>query len=273
MRTRRPSIVPRVTTIDTSVPHEARVYDYILGGKDNYEVDRAAAGQILQVVPQMRAWARQNRAFLKRAVQYVAGQGVSQFFDIGTGLPTAENTHEVAHAVNPDARIVYADYDPIVLTHARALLVGGGTAYIEGDLRQPSALLDAARETLDFTQPIALMLIAILHHLPDDEDPGAHVRTLLDAVPAGSYLVMTHGTYDFLDPADAARLDQVLTSSPMPFRARTRAEVESTFLADLQLVEPGIAPTTGWRVETGEVGTPPDTSSAGHWAVVARKSA
>ncbi len=263
-----------MTGIDTSTPHEARVYDYILGGKDNYEVDRAAGDQILQVVPQMRAWARQNRGFLKRAVQYVAEQGVSQFFDIGTGLPTAENTHEVAHAVDPDARVVYVDYDPIVLAHARALLASGdNTAYIQGDLRQPAALLDAARETLDFDRPVAVLLIAVLHHLADDEDPGAHVRTLLDAVPAGSYLVMTHGTYDFLDPADAAQLDQVLTASPMPFRARTRAEVEATFLAGLELVEPGMAPTTGWRVETGDTGTPPDTGGAGHWAVVARKTA
>jgi hypothetical protein len=204
----------------------------------------------------------------------VAKQGVSQFLDIGTGLPTAENTHEVAHAVNPDAQVVYVDYDPLVLAHARALLVGGNrTAYIQGDLRQPAALLDEARQTLDFDKPVAVLLIAVLHHLPDDEDPGAHVRMLLDAVPTGSYLVMTHGTYDFLDPADAARLDQVLTSSPMPFRARSRAEIEAAFLTDLELVEPGLAPTTGWRIEVGEIGTSPDTGSAGHWAVVARKTA
>lgn len=263
-----------MTGIDRSIPHEARVYDYILGGKDNYEVDRVAADQILQVVPQMRTWARQNRGFLKRAVRYVAEQGVSQFLDIGTGLPTAENTHEVAHAVDPDARVVYVDYDPVVLAHARALLVGGDrTAYVQGDLRQPAALLDGARETLDLHQPVAVLLIAILHHLPDGEDPGGHVRTLLDAVPTGSYLVMTHGTYDFLDPADAARLDEVLTASPMPFRARSRAEIEAAFLTGLELVEPGLAPTTGWRLELGEIGTSPDTSSAGHWAVVARKTA
>jgi hypothetical protein len=259
--------------IDTTVPHEARVYDYILGGKDNYEVDRAAADQILQVVPQMRTWARQNRGFLKRAVRYVAEQGVRQFLDIGTGLPTAENTHEVAHQVDPGARVVYVDYDPLVLAHARVLLEGGNTAYVQGDLRRPEELLDAARETLDLDEPVAVMLIAILHHLSDDEDPGACVRTVLDAVPVGSYLVLTHGTYDFLDPADAERLHQVLTSSPMPFRARTRAEVEETFLAGLELVGPGMAPTTGWRVETGEVGIVPGTGGAGHWAVVARKTA
>jgi SAM-dependent methyltransferase len=254
-----------VSELDTSIPHEARVYDYILGGKSNYEVDRLAGDQILRVTPQMREQARQNRQFLKRAVQFVAGRGVDQFLDIGTGLPTVENTHEVAHRANPRARVVYTDYDPLVLTHARALLdPAGSTAYLQHDLRRPDELVAEARQILDFDRPVAVMLVAVLHHLRDDERPDEHVRRILDAVPAGSHLVLSHATYDFLDPAGAAELHAVLEGSPMTFRARDRGEVEAMFLGGLEVVPPGLVATTQWP-DGGETGT------AGHWAAVARK--
>jgi SAM-dependent methyltransferase len=259
--------------IDTSIPHEARVYDYLLGGKDNYAVDRAVGDQILQVTPQMPVWARHNREFLNRAVRFVAGQGIDQFLDIGTGLPTQANTHEAAHRVNPDARVVYVDYDPIVLAHAQALLdPKGTTAYIENDLRESARLLVEAGKFLDLNRPTAIMLVAVLHHIRDDEAPGAHVRALLDAVPVGSYLVLSHATYDFLDPDDARALRDVLDNSPMTFRARTREEIDRAFLTDLDIVEPGLVATTDWRIEPGDIGTAPDTTRAGHWAVVARKT-
>jgi hypothetical protein len=261
-----------VPEIDTSTPHEARVYDYLLGGKSNYGVDRQAAEQILQVTPQMPAWARQNRQFLKRAVQFVAGEGIDQFLDIGTGLPTVENTHEVAHGINPDARVVYTDYDPLVLAHARALLdPAGSTAYLQQDLRRPDELVAGAREILDFDRPIAVMLVAVLHHLRDDDTPEVHVRRILDAVPTGSYLVLSHATYDFLPSEQAAELKAVLDHSPMTFRARDRHEVEEAFLGGLEVVPPGLVATTEWRREGGIIGTVPDTGRAGHWAVVARK--
>ena len=258
--------------IDTSIPHEARVYDYLLGGKDNYAVDRAVGDQILQVTPQMPVWAKHNRAFLNRAVGFVARQGIDQFLDIGTGLPTVANTHEAAHQANPDARVVYVDYDPIVLAHAQALLdPGGSTAYIESDLRDPARLLAEAGKFLDLSRPTAIMLVAILHHIRDDEAPEKHVRALLDAVPVGSYLVLSHATYDFLDPDAARALRDVLDNSPMTFRARTRDEVKRAFLTGLEVVDPGVVATTDWWIEPGDIGTAPDATRAGHWAVVARK--
>ncbi|WP_214405401.1 SAM-dependent methyltransferase [Pseudonocardia lacus] len=260
--------------LDTSVPHEARVYDYLLGGKSNYGVDREAGDAILQVTPQMPVWAKQNRQFLKRAVRFVAGEGIDQFLDIGTGLPTVENTHEVALAANPAARVVYTDYDPMVLAHARVLLdAADSTAYLQHDLRQPDELIADARELLDFDRPIAVMLVAVLHHLRDEESPEVHVRRILDAVPAGSYLVLSHATYDFLTPSYAAELHEVLSHSPMTFRARSRDEVQDAFLTGgLDVVPPGLVATTEWRMDNGDIGTTPDTSQAGHWAAVARKT-
>jgi hypothetical protein len=258
--------------VDTSTPHEARVYDYILGGKDNYAVDRAVGDAMLQVTPQLPVWARHNRAFLKRAVTFVAAQGVDQFLDIGTGLPTVENTHEVAERVNPDARVVYVDYDPLVLAHARVLLDSPGTAYVMGDLRRPDEILAQARETLDFDRPIALMLVAILHHLRDDERPYDLVRHVLDALPTGSYLVLSHGTLDFLEPERAREVQAVYDRAPMTMRGRSRAEVER-FLDGLEVVEPGVVATVAWRAGgSGGIGSAPDTSEAGHWAAVARKA-
>jgi hypothetical protein len=256
--------------IDTSRPHEARVYDYILGGKDNYAVDREMGDQILRAMPWMPESAKNNRAFLKRTVRFVVDAGVDQFLDIGTGLPTVENTHEVAQASNPAARVVYVDYDPIVLAHARVLLTGGHTAYIHADIRQPRHILDEAAAHLDFERPVAVMLVAILHHLLDEDAPFEHVRTLLDAVPSGSYLILTHASLDFLEPDAAAELDAIFKTSGVQFQTRTRSDVER-LVAGLEIVEPGIVPTTAWRPDIRLVGAEPGVKGAGHWGVVARK--
>ena len=187
---------------DTSVAHQARMYDYLLGGKDNYAADRAAAEAWVKIDPDAAFSARENRAFLGRAVRYLAGEaGIRQFLDIGTGIPTAGNTHEVAQAIAPDARVVYVDYDPIVLAHARTLLDGsepGTTEYIDADLRDTGTILERAAELLDFTRPVAVTLLAILHAIPDADDPHAIVATLLDAVPSGSYLAVSHLGSDLL---------------------------------------------------------------------------
>ncbi len=189
---------------DTSVAHPARVYDYWLGGKDNFAADREAAERVLAVSPGLRFRVRANRAFLARSVRYLAGEaGIRQFLDIGTGIPSANNTHEVAQSVAPDARIVYVDNDPIVLVHARALLTGteqGRTAYIEGDLRDTQTILEQAARTLDFSQPVAIMLLGILHLISDSEDPYGIVARLVDAVPAGSYLAISHPASDIHPP-------------------------------------------------------------------------
>ena len=181
---------------DTSVAHQARCYDYMLGGKDNFEADRAAVDAWLEIDPEVLFTARANRAFLGRAVRYLAAEaGIRQFLDIGTGIPTAGNTHQVAQAVAPESRIVYADYDPVVLAHARALLSSseaGATEYIDADLRDTSTILAQASRLLDFTKPVAITLLTILHAIPDSDDPHAIVAKLLDAVPPGSFLVVTH---------------------------------------------------------------------------------
>ncbi len=177
--------------IDVTVAHPARVYDYWLGGKDNFAADRQAAEEVLKAKPGIRLNVRANRGFLARSVRYLAGEaGISQFLDIGTGIPAANNTHEVAQAVRPDARVVYIDNDPIVLTHARALLTStqGATSFIEADLRDTGLILNAAAKTLDFSKPVAVMMIAVLHLVPDQDDPWRIVSEFMRAVPPGSYL-------------------------------------------------------------------------------------
>src|SRR5450755_2580546 len=187
---------------DTTVAHQARVYDYLLGGKDNYAADRAVAEATLKVNPDLAPSAHANRAFLGRAIRYLAEEaGIRQFLDIGTGIPTAGNTHQVAQAIAPESRVVYVDYDPIVLAHARALLTSdqaGATEYIDSDLRDTKTILDQAARLLDFSKPVAVTLISILHAIPDDDDPYAIVATLLDAVPSGSYLAISHMGSDLM---------------------------------------------------------------------------
>lgn len=238
--------------IDTSVPHTARMYDYFLGGKDNYEVDRETAEQALAIYPQIRALARENRAFLGRAVRFLAAHGVRQFLDIGTGIPSPGNTAEVAHAVAPDARVVYVDNDPIVMTHASALLADrdpAHTSIVYGDLRDPHAILESpqVRDVLDFTQPIAVMLVAILHFIDDSERPAEIVRTLMDAVPPGSYLALSHGTAAEDEQAKEAAATYDRANARLTLR--NRAQI-TPFLDGLELVEPGLVPMPWWQPQS-----------------------
>jgi hypothetical protein len=238
--------------IDTTRPHGARMYDYFLGGKDNFAADRRTAQELLHVVPTIRAAARENRAFLGRAVRYlVAEAGVRQFLDVGTGLPSANNVHEVAQAAAPECRVVYVDNDPIVLAHARALLTSapeGKTAYIHADLRDPERILAdrATRETLDLTKPVALMLVAVLHFVPDEDDPRAKVTALLDALPPGSYLIASHATPEH-DPERAAAAARVYRQRGVPFQFRMADEFAAVAFGGLEMVDPGLVPVSEWR--------------------------
>src|SRR6516225_7687118 len=235
---------------DTTVPHFARVYDYWLGGKDNFAVDRAAGDQAIRAFPDVAVSARANRAFLARAVRFLVGTaGVRQFLDIGTGIPTGNNTHEVAQYVAPESRVIYVDNDPFVLSHARALLASrpeGVTEYVEADLRDPQRILDIAARLLDLEQPVAVMLMTILQHIDDEDDPGKIVAALMAASPPGSYLAISHPAKD-IEAASmaklAARLNRIL---PESITLRTQTEVAG-FFDGLDLVDPGIVPASKWR--------------------------
>jgi len=260
----------------TDRPHPARVYDYLLGGKDNYAADRAAGDEALRVNPDGRTPVRENRAFLRRAVRYLAVEaGIRQFLDIGTGLPTSPNVHEVAQAAIPDARIVYADNDPVVLAHARALLTSGPagkTAYVHADLRDPDGILASAglRDTLDLSQPVALLLIAILHFIPDQDGPGAIITRLLDALPAGSYLALSHLTGDF-DPQLLDGVVEAYARNGMVMKVRSRPEVER-FFTGLDLVEPGVRSLPRWRPGNGDgQESPPSDARVSCYGGLARK--
>jgi hypothetical protein len=242
---------PDPAAFDTGVAHPARVYNYWLGGKDNYAADREAAEQAVAANPNILPGVRANRAFLRRAVQYLAGEaGIRQFLDVGTGLPTADNTHEVAQAIAPDARIVYVDNDPIVLAHARALLTStpeGATAYVDADARDSGKILAGAAKTLDFSQPIAVMFLMILQYIPDEEHPEQIVSRLMDAVPSGSYLAQSDTTGDI--DADrvataTARLNARL--GPAQLHRRTREQM-AAYYTGLDLVEPGLVLLPEWR--------------------------
>jgi hypothetical protein len=256
--------------IDTSVAHPARVYDYWLGGKDNFAADREAAERVLAVSPGLRWRIQANRRFLARAVRYLADDaGVRQFLDIGTGIPSANNTHQVAQQVAPDARIVYVDNDPIVLSHAQALLTSGprgATQYVHGDARQPGPIIEAAAGTLDFGRPIALMLIGVLHLIQDGEDPWGLVASLVSRLPAGSYLAISHPAIDIAPgQAEAQRRYNERVSTPQTLRDRAQV---ARFFEGLELVEPGLVHVHAWR--PGELDdAPPDAISA--WGAVARK--
>jgi hypothetical protein len=257
---------------DTRHAHSARVYNYWLGGKDHYAADREAAEEAIAANPGIVTDVRANRAFLARAVRFLAAEcGIRQFLDIGTGLPTASNTHQVAQAVAPSARIVYVDNDPVVLAHARALLTStpeGATAYLDTDLRDPSAILKAAGQTLDFGQPVALMLLIILHLIPDAEDPYGIVATLMRALPAGSYLVLAHPASDIraAKMAEMTRRVNERMSGPMA-TMRDRAAV-ARFFDGLHLLEPGVVQPQQWRPDAGSL-TPPQVTA---WCGVARKT-
>ncbi|WP_329110262.1 SAM-dependent methyltransferase [Micromonospora sp. NBC_01699] len=238
--------------LDTTVAHPARRYNYWLGGKDNFAADRLSGDQVAAAFPTVKQAARENRAFLQRAVGFLAGEaGIRQFLDIGTGLPTADNTHEVAQRIAPRSRIVYADNDPLVMAHARALLTSspeGRTAYLERDLRDPGSILDDEQlhATLDLGQPVGLMLVAILHFVRDFEDPYGVVGRLVESLPSGSYLAMSHGTYDGLPAAAVERLEQANAATGGLSRPRSRDEL-ARFFTGLDLVDPGIVPVGDWR--------------------------
>ena len=236
-------------SLDTSVPHIARVYDYWLGGKDNFAVDREAAEQVIAAYPGILRDVRAQRAFLANAVRYLAGvAGIRQFLDIGTGIPTANNTHEVAQGAEPSCRVVYVDNDPMVLAHARALLVGttAPTAYVDADLRDTGMVLAEAAQLLDFTKPVAVMLISVLHLIPDEDDPHAIVTRLMEAVPSGSWLALSHPARD-VHPQQvteaASRFNQL---APANATLRTRAEI-LRFFDGLELLEPGLVQIHRWR--------------------------
>jgi hypothetical protein len=256
---------------DTSVPHPARRYNYWLGGKDNFAADRDSGDAIAAAFPTIRLWAQENRRFLGRTVSYLAGEvGVSQFLDIGTGIPAADNTHEVAQRINPASRVVYVDNDPIVLVHARALLTSAGhegrIAYVDADLREPDTILDdpALPATLDLTRPVALMMIAVLHFFRDEEKTQQLVRRLVGTLPSGSYLVISHATHDFM-PADQAR-DAGQDDPHFTFRTR---EQFGGFFEGLELVEPGITSIAQWRAD-GEPEPRPDIAEVSAYGAVAR---
>jgi hypothetical protein len=241
----------RSLPFDTSKAHQARIYNYALGGKDNYAADRAAAEAVLKVNPEMAFTARANRAFLGRAVRYLAAEaGIRQFLDIGTGIPTAGNTHEVAQAVAPESRVVYVDYDPVVLAHARALLISseaGATEYIDADLRDTGTILRQAGQLLDFTKPTAVTLISILHAIPDSDDPHAIVARLMDAMPSGSYLAISHVGSDLLSPRAQQGLEDVSDRMMQQgITYRTREQV-ARFFAQTDMVDPGLVRVEEWR--------------------------
>jgi hypothetical protein len=262
----------RPPAFDTSVANQARIYDYLLGGKDNYAADREAVDAVLKIAPEMGFTARANRAFLGRAVRYLAAEaGIRQFLDIGTGIPTAGNTHHVAQAAAPESRVVYVDYDPIVLAHARALLTSGGagaTEYIDADLRDTDTILSRAGRLLDFTQPVAVTMLFILHAIPDSDDPHAIVATVLDALPPGSYLALSHLGSDLFDEEAQEGFHSIVgRTSQQQYTGRSREQM-LRFFEGMELVAPGLVRIEEWRPDPGSVSDYKSTA----WAAVGRKS-
>jgi S-adenosyl methyltransferase len=257
---------------DTGTAHIARVYDYWLGGKDNYAADRAAGDEAYVAYPDMPSSVRANRAFLRRAVRFMAESGIRQFLDIGTGLPSANNTHEVAQSVSPDCRVLYVDNDPMVLAHARALLAGGqegSTAYLDADARAPEKILHGAKQMLDLSQPVGVMLIAILHLVNDEDSPQQIAARLMQEMAPGSYLAITHVPSDMQASmgvvAAAKRVNRLMAQRINP---RSRADV-TQFFDGLELLPPGVVPIQEWRPDTAEEAA----ARAAMWGGVARKNA
>ncbi|WP_433077640.1 SAM-dependent methyltransferase [Dactylosporangium sp. CA-052675] len=257
------------TRIDTTVAHPARRYNYWLGGKDHFAADRASGDAIAAAMPGVKLMAVENRAFMGRAVRYLAEQGIRQFLDIGTGIPAPNNTHEIAQAVDPGSRVVYVDNDPIVLTHARALLTsapGGMNAYIDGDLREPDAILKHPdlTGTLDLSKPVGLLLVAVLHFIREDEHPQEIIDKLTAALAPGSYLVASHATWEFLPEEVIETLSA--NNADGRFQARTRARF-AELLSAFELVEPGIESVAYWHAADVPGPRPPAEEVACHGAV------
>jgi hypothetical protein len=259
---------PPERRIDTTVAHNARVWDYWLGGRDNFAVDREVGDHIRKMLPIIGEIARADRQFLARAISFLAGEaGIRQFLDIGTGLPTANNTHEVAQSIAPESRIVYVDNDAKVLAHARALLTGGHTGamdYIDADVHEPDAILASAARTLDFTQPVAVVMLGILNFVLDNDVAESIVRRLMDAVPSGSYLALTHPTADLGGEMQTEAMAFWNENATPPVRTRTGEEI-ARYFEGLELLEPGLVSCALWRPETS---TP---ESVPQYGAVARK--
>jgi hypothetical protein len=240
--------------IDTTRPHPARRYNYWLGGKDHFQADRDSAAMIEQIIPSVSLAAREGRKWHGRVVRFLAEAGVRQFLDIGTGLPAPDNTHEVAQSVDPTASVVYVDNDPLVLVHARALLRGtpeGRTAYLDADVREPEKIIQSPQvySTFDLEQPVALLLVAVMHFIVDEDEPYGLVRRLVDALPSGSYLVVSNATTDFMPPEQLAIFEAANARAERRedrVRLRTQAEVER-FFDGLDLVPPGVCSVADWR--------------------------
>lgn len=256
--------------VDQHTVSPARRWNYWLGGKDHFQVDRDSGDEIARIYPAVWTAAREGRSFHNRAIRHLAGEaGVRQFVDIGTGLPAPGNTHEVAQEIAPDAKVVYVDNDPMVLAHARALMIGGSTTYVDADLRDPEKILraDELTATIDLSRPIAILLINVLHFIHDDEQATGVVRALLAGAAPGSFLVATHGTADFVPPEVAARLHANQPTGPAALVPRDRAGF-SAFFDGLELVEPGVVPVAEWRPERADLPKPVETST---WAAVGQK--
>ena len=253
------------TAIDTSVPHSARIWNYWLGGKDNYAVDRAAGDAYVKIYPGIVDIARAGRAFLARAVRYLTLEaGIRQFLDVGTGLPTVENTHEIAQRAAPESRIVYVDNDPLVLAHARALLTStpeGVTDYIHADMHDPEAILARAAELLDFSQPVALMLMGVMGHIDDDDEARSIVQRLLAGLPSGSFLTLYDGVEDISEAMSEAEQGYADTGA-VPYKNRCREQI-TRFFDGLELIEPGLVQASQWRPEATGPGAGPDSPSLG----------
>ncbi|MFW5420518.1 SAM-dependent methyltransferase [Nocardiopsis sp. CNT-189] len=256
--------------IDASVPHPARVWNHWLGGKDNYPVDRRVGDEVLRVNPGIVDIARHSREFLRRVVHHLAAEeGIRQFLDVGTGLPTADNTHEVAQRAAPEARVVYVDNDPLVLAHARALLVGspeGATDYVDADARDPGRVLAEAARTLDFSRPVALIMIGIMGSITDDVTAHGVRDRLVGALPGGSHLVVSDGS-NAVHPEQAARSERALAESGEPYRLRSPEEL-SRFFTGLELLDPGVVSVSRWRPPASPWGEPPEVDA---FCGVARK--
>jgi len=256
--------------IDTTISHSARIWNYWLGGKDNYPVDRDMGDKIVAYVPELVRSARADRRFLSRAVRYLAReQGIRQFLDIGAGLPTVDNTHEVAQRIAPECRIVYVDNDPLVLTHARALLTStpeGACDYIDSDLREPGTILARAAETLDFSQPIAIMMLGILNFVVDTEQARAILRQLLGAVPPGSFLTISHPTTEVDAEPAAVALEFWNSSGAAPMCLRSREDL-LLFFEGTELAEPGVVSCPRWRPDPAQ---PDEVTDVMHFCGVAR---
>ncbi|MFC4048650.1 SAM-dependent methyltransferase [Actinomadura syzygii] len=244
--------------IDTSVPHSARIWNYWLGGKDNFPVDRAAGDQYVQTFPGIVDVARLTRHFLKRSIRFLADAGIRQFLDVGTGLPTVDNTHEVAQGIVPAARVVYVDNDPLVLLHAHVLLTStpqGATDYVEADMHDPGAILEGAERTLNLAEPVGLTFMGVLGHVQDDDEAASTVTRLMDGLAPGSYLAIADGANTISDEFAEAQRNYDEGGS-VPYKLRSAGQVRR-FFSGLELLEPGVVPCLEWRPEVTPVGPPP----------------